>query len=287
MGINIGPKNYTQENLLFFIDAANPASYPGSGTSWFDISPNRTYGGNACTLGGDVVPQYSTDYGGFFFIDNNYIFNNYNSSNSPLGATGYIWPQVDPLLCAGGTGPGGAPYTLSFEMFMRPYLNGTGVGEAVILTVGDRYYVAIINPNAGTPKIGFIAAGGSMPSGGYGFVFDSPNDLFEKWHHMVFVMNANNTLGAVFSNKLYINGEEKTLTADTYPPPDDFSQYNVFDSQLRSILGYRSNSGVRTAPNDFSRMSKYDIGLFRVYKGELTQEQVTQNFESLRGRYGI
>ena len=274
MSISIGPPSYSSDNLILFLDAGNSASYPGTGSTVFDISNNRLLANNTATLGGDVPPIYSTDYGGFFFINNNY-----DSSNSPTGLTGYIWPQASASLFTNG-------YTLSFEIFFRPYVVGPDSGEASILTVGERYYVTIANPSSSTPRIAFVASGGSMPGGGYGYTYPSDEDLYGKWHHMVFVMNANQTLGAVFSNKLYINGQLMTLDPPC-PDPSEYSQYNFFDGQLEFILGYRQNGGTRLQPTNFSRMSKYDISLFRVYNGEITQDQVTQNFNSLRDRYGI
>ena len=38
--INRPISNYVTENLMLYLDAQNPQSYPGSGTTWFDISGN-------------------------------------------------------------------------------------------------------------------------------------------------------------------------------------------------------------------------------------------------------
>lgn len=281
MSISIGPPSYSSDNLIFFLDMGNPASYPGSGAQIFDLSPSRLLAGSVAYLGGDVPPSYSTDYGGFLFIDNNYSLTGVPplQTSVPAGPTGYIWPQVAPSLFTNG-------YTLSFEIFFRPYLAGPGAPEQVILTVGERYYVAITDATYSTPRVAFISAGGLMPAGGYGYVYSSSSDLYGKWHHMVFVMNANGTLGAVFSNKIYINGQLMSLDPPC-PDPSAPAIYNYFDGQLEFILGYRQNGGTRLVPTDFSRMGKYDLSLFRVYNGEISQEQVTQNFDSLRGRYGI
>ena len=145
MPISTGPPSYSSDNLIIFLDAGNPASYPGTGSTLFDISNNRLLANNTATLGGNVPPAYSTDYGGFFFLDNNYYL-----VNSPAGLTGYIWPQASPSLFTNG-------YTLSFEIFFRPYVVGPNSGEATILTVGERYYVTIANPSSSTPRIAYVA----------------------------------------------------------------------------------------------------------------------------------
>lgn len=51
------------DGLILHLDASDPASYPGSGTTWFDISGN-SYNG---TLYNNVT--YSTDAGGSFVFD--------------------------------------------------------------------------------------------------------------------------------------------------------------------------------------------------------------------------
>ena len=40
------------DGLKLWLDASNPASYPGSGTTWFDLSGN----GNNGTMMGGVTP---------------------------------------------------------------------------------------------------------------------------------------------------------------------------------------------------------------------------------------
>lgn len=40
MGLNHSPKIVT-DNLSMYIDVTNTKSYPGSGTSWFDLGPNK------------------------------------------------------------------------------------------------------------------------------------------------------------------------------------------------------------------------------------------------------
>jgi hypothetical protein len=46
-------------NMLLYLDAGNSASYPGTGTTWTDLSPN---GNNATSLTGVT---YSSSNGGY------------------------------------------------------------------------------------------------------------------------------------------------------------------------------------------------------------------------------
>jgi len=53
----INKLNIVRDNLLFHLDASNPSSYNGSGTTWYDISGN----GNHATL----EPDQDSNYPGF------------------------------------------------------------------------------------------------------------------------------------------------------------------------------------------------------------------------------
>ena len=61
MGLSHSP-NIVTDGLVLCLDAANPRSYPGSGTSWLDLSGQ----GNNGTLNG---PTFSNDNSGFLVFD--------------------------------------------------------------------------------------------------------------------------------------------------------------------------------------------------------------------------
>lgn len=75
MAVHAGPQ-ISDEGLVLTLDAANPRSYPGSGTIWNDLSGN----GNNGTL--QNSPTYVTDNGGSIIFDgvNDYV--SLNASNS-------------------------------------------------------------------------------------------------------------------------------------------------------------------------------------------------------------
>lgn len=41
MPITWGPDSIVTDGLVLYVDAANPRSYPGTGSTWYDLSPNR------------------------------------------------------------------------------------------------------------------------------------------------------------------------------------------------------------------------------------------------------
>ena len=63
-----GGPNIVEDNLVFHVDAANTRSYPGSGTTWTDLSGN----GNNATINGAT---FNSGNGGYFIMDgsNDYI----------------------------------------------------------------------------------------------------------------------------------------------------------------------------------------------------------------------
>ena len=81
MAFSRGPKIVT-DGLVLALDAANPRSYPGSGTTWYDLSGN---GNNAVSQANAATTEGRFNSGGFFDLDeaSNVYFlisglNNYN-----------------------------------------------------------------------------------------------------------------------------------------------------------------------------------------------------------------
>jgi hypothetical protein len=65
MGFHSGPKIVT-DGLVLYLDAANPKSYPGSGTTWYDVSGNGNHGAIS---------------NGEFVTEGKYLRNSGNTSN--------------------------------------------------------------------------------------------------------------------------------------------------------------------------------------------------------------
>lgn len=90
MGVNFNPKIVTS-GLVLALDAANPKSYPGSGTTWSDVSGNSNHG--TLTNG----PTFSSADGGSILFDgtNDYINGVHNSQLDTTGdMTGEVWFQL-------------------------------------------------------------------------------------------------------------------------------------------------------------------------------------------------
>ena len=84
MAVNYGTR-IISDGLVMFTDAANPRSYPGSGTTWLDLSPGRWTG----TLQGS--PTYSSNNLGFFTLNGTTQFVSTNTNISMTTGTLIAW----------------------------------------------------------------------------------------------------------------------------------------------------------------------------------------------------
>ena len=187
MALGHGP-TIVRDGLVLHLDAANPKSYPGTGTDWFDLSGNGNHG----TLVND--PTYSSDNNGTFVFDgaNDYaevpgdyhLFSEltidfwFKSTNTtptgrPWGKGGDFEARFD------GGAPGGSLVT---DIGVTNYLiSGTGVWgnttwynvTAVLLTSSTELYVqseldatgnrSSITANTGPLHIGKSSSGFGSP----------------------------------------------------------------------------------------------------------------------------
>jgi len=121
-------KSIVTDGLVFYVDAANDNSYPGTGTTWSDL-----IGGNDGTLTNG--PTYSSNNGGAIVFDgvNDYVGGTGISNGGGSGtAQSYnIWFKVDTLDVSG----------LSQGLFFWDEYNGIAVydvtGQVFIQTDGD------------------------------------------------------------------------------------------------------------------------------------------------------
>lgn len=96
-----GP-NIVNNGLVFAVDAANKNSYPGSGTSWFDLSGNNRVGtlSTANYSPGVGVPSYVSNYGGGFYFNGysgQYVDTNLTGANFDVNTSNFtidVWCEI-------------------------------------------------------------------------------------------------------------------------------------------------------------------------------------------------
>lgn len=220
MGLAHSPRIVT-DGLVLCLDAANPKSYPGSGTTWTDLSGN----GNNATLINGV--DYINDNNGVLVFDGG---NDYatvpGSTDWAFGQNGTIeqWVYI-----TGSNGNNRFWSTTNNSSSLDAYLNRSGY------------------------SIGFH---GSR-------AFTTTSIGVNSWTHFLVTYTA----GEI---RVYFNGVEQPLTGTT-------TGYNITNAGTLFIARFTS------APYElFARM-----GSMKIYNKSLSAAEIQQNFNALRGRYGI
>ena len=202
------------DGLTNYFDAGNTKSYPGSGTTWYNLIPG---GVNGTLVNG---PTYSSVNGGVIVLDgiNDYIYIPLNLSTSTytiMGAARYV--------VVGGR---------TFSALTNNWLMGHWNGST------ENYYaegwVSSVGAGTGDTNWRIYAATGNYSGDSWG---------------------------------MYVNGQ----------------------------LAVSPNTGGSAGPNGFaigsalagSEFSNSHISNLLIYDRALTADEISQNFNALRGRYGI
>jgi len=215
-----GPKVVTN-GLVLGLDAADRNSYPGSGTSWLDLSGNNY----TCTLSG---PTFSTDNSGTL---------NFNGISDFVSI---------PINAAFNTA------SVTFEAWVN--LNSTGVRHIVL--VNWQGNALEVNSNATLTMYNF-SSGGQLGS------TTSSTISWGTWAHIAGTYD-----NSAQELKSYINGNLGATRAST-------------GSTIYSV-GVHKISGT-----DYSGPVNGKVAVARHYNRALSASEVAQNFNALRGRFGI
>jgi len=236
MALSHNPRIVT-DSLVLCLDAANPKSYSGSGSSWFDLSGNNNNG----TLVNGV--GYTNQNLGSLVFDG--VDDEVNCGNSSLLKPNFItvesWikhtnsSQSLSFICGvGNTGPLG--YWLAF----RPSSNALRFSLRTVDGTGAQFTTSSLS-------------------------FPITNTI----GHFV------GTYDGV-EVKMYYNGE--LVFTDTASGNIEYSSIENKSFEVGD-LGYGGNTSTR-----FWTGNIYGV---KIYNRALLEFEIKQNFNSLRGRYGI
>lgn len=244
-------------SLKLWLDAAQTTSYSGSGSTWTDLSGN----GNNGTL--TNTQNFSTTNGGQFA---------YPVTPSTISGT-EPWTRLpDSLMNNRAAG------TISF------WLQYTAVTR--ISNYHDDYGQALTGrqiDGTGTWAVlsvsGFVNSGGSPVLGTTGKIY---------WHPRNGIVPANSTANLAYNTiynvvmtfnssqcQFYINGALDSTTSGDYSVSSSSTAINGFSEAIFLYGGeyYMPWSGF--------------VYQMMVYNRALTTDEITTNFNALRGRYGI
>ena len=232
-------------SLVLWLDSGQTASYPGSGTTWYDLSSAAR---NTTLTNG---PTYSSQTGGQIVLDGTDDYANFPSP-SPMAGTNLftyeIWVNFTTISGAfGGTNK---------AAFL--FCGGTGAG-----TGQPEFYILSANNSSTTPSILNFGRGGGGTTGTLS-IDVSASIANGNWYQIVLARTGS------ASQIVYLNGVQ--IGTGTVS--------NSFSDGQTDIGGIHGNAGYPGWLNG-------KIVSVKIYNRALTADEVTTNFNALRGRFGI
>lgn len=219
------------DGLVLCLDAGNKKSYPGSGTTWTDLSGK---GKNATLVNG---PTYSNGSIVFDGTDDIVQITSFNQNLYHLNCWLYFNSTITNSSSNTGffnyTSPAGQP--------------GVNFGGSTGLTSGERLTIFYENPSSTFYRTAIT------------------EDISSGWNCISFNWNGS-------SYDIYINSLSKTTTFGTS------TGHVPLISATDLIFGYGYSNSFKFTGN---------IAQVSVYNRALTASEIQQNFNALRGRFGI
>jgi len=212
------------DGLVLCLDAANPKSYPGSGTTWTDLSGN----GNNGTLNGAGYDNGSLGSLSFDGSDDYIIIN--QTLSTPFTITGFV-RYTDQAK------------TLNTFINTSPH---TVLGISLNRLGGGQLYVYIGNGS------GWVSA----PA-----IISSTNMIVNQWYQVSFTSTGS-------GSTLYLNG-------------------NSVGTSIYSPSGWGSTYYLGTIIIAGGEYLKGNIATTQIYNRALTASEVKQNYNALKGRFGL
>ena len=226
-----GGPNTIETGLVISVDAANPTSYPGSGTTWRDLSGNSK---NGTTSGA----TYGSQNGGVFNFDGINDTISFGTGNTFFPLTSFtidLWTQSKGTVPTTGTTPG----LFGFTYGIRAYFDLT---NRVVLS---------------------ISSGSSSQNLTYTHNTNIRDD--GSWNNIVFQATPTNSY-------IYLNGELKASQSLTW---------------LGNTVWPTNTWNLGRDNNNSTQFFTGSIASYKMYNTALTLPQIQQNFNAIRGRFGI
>ena len=231
--INVRSGIIQDSSLKLWLDASHPLSYPGTGTTWYDLSGN---GNNGTMLNGVAPLSNAMQFDG---VDDRVTVSTtkFIYQNLPFTLTG--WVRVTSF---------GNPYPTLFSL----------------VSDGGGYWVAISNQSD------YLGLYFGAPNTFGRFKTNTPVETFlNKWVYIAVVYNGNGAAVATNFNA-YINGLDTPFNAGG----------PMANNNNGNFIGWRSDNA------NHSRF-RGQINDPLIYNRALTAEEVNQNFQATRNKYGI
>jgi hypothetical protein len=250
MAVNYNTSIVTN-GLITCLDAANKKSYPGSGSTWYDLSGNN----NHATIHNLT---YTPTYNGSFSFSNDtssYVTLSTNIDYENLGAS--------------------QNFSIMFgiqKLYYGLYGNSYGDSEIILgALTGYTYGWRIIEGSVGKPGAAFTST--------HNLTFSSPS-LISSGNSSV-----NNLFmsDSVSTNRPVIFGVSQSRNKVSGMVNNNFYSTNGFTSYLGTgtSAGFVSNTGEGVGA--FGGLMTF----LHIYNRALTNDELSQTYNAMRGRHGV
>jgi hypothetical protein len=219
--------NLVTSGLVLDLDAAKVASYPGTGTTWYDISGNGNNGTltNGPTFTG-IGKQAAIVFDG---IDDKVVTSNSFTQTNVTLNTWFQFNNISDQVCAQSW-------------------NYSTTGGFTIEIYGGNLVFAVNDPSGAYPT------------------FPISSSITGSFRNLTGTLSGN-------TQTLYLNGSPISSVTD--------ANRNNSNSNTPLTVGARSTGGSSTS------FSNGKCGVAQVYNRAISQFEVWQNFNAMKGRYGI
>jgi len=235
-----GPRIVT-DGLRYHLDAANRKSYPGSGSTWYNLA-DPTNSSNF-TLNGNLTYTDSGTPGNFYFDafnDTNYV-SGPSYSHRLNGYTYSFWLKYDAT----------STYNTLFENGYWPdallYRHQTNTSSVRVYAEG--------------------VTTGDHTVAGNALVLGSATYPLSKWYNFVFTRATT----VNYPCKMYIDG-------------NSYSGFNMTGVDI-NLSNY--NLYLMRSQHASSQFTDGKLSVFQMYTRTLSANEVQQNYNALKGRYGL
>lgn len=233
MGLNYSPRIITS-GLILYLDAANPKSYPGTGTSWSDLSSNRF------SFLGDVMPAFNDTPSDSFILNSSGDLNHKFQSTTNSGITGNS-------------------FAITVNAWIKEYTRNS--------------YSGILTQNNTSNSMAFIIANGYPATDHWspGGMKMSSQIALNTWVMVTWVVPTWATHKT--ATTIYLNGTPSTSAEYGSGAP----------GSLASLPLRVGNWAESRSDMEF----KGEISNVSAYNRTLTSDEIKQNYNALKGRFGL
>lgn len=242
-----GPR-IVSDGLVLYLDAGNRKSYPESGTDWLDLSGNL-YSGSLIN-----GPTFDGANGGGISFDgvNDYVANDGMKNVGSLMGNGFSYSYwINTTTTAGVVCVVGV---LSSDTGMN-WSSHLNEGITDTTNVGKTSW--------------YLRDSGDRSTNGY----ISTNIYDGKWHHVMWTCPSTVIITNV---RAYVDGVEQTITATTTATLSTYANFNQ-----TVTFGARNIRGV------IQRWANMKLAQFMYYTRQLSANEVLQNYNATRSRFGV